>query len=105
MMNNFFRARLARHDRPKASAGRFGARRLAWRKCSRPFLLALPFEPATCNSRRASSWWGDREAPGTSVNNVGRARLPLRFMIALILLKNNFDLSAQKLVERFAGSV
>ena len=42
---------------------------------------------------------------GGSVSNAGRARRPLRLMIALTLLKNSFDLSDEELVARFAENV
>ena len=45
------------------------------------------------------------QVSGGAVSNAGRARRPLRLMIALTLLKNSFDLSDEALVARFAENV
>ncbi len=105
MTDDFFRARLdGMIDFNHALA--VLAQRLPWAQMERAVA------PCFARKARPEQWQADEDLFGTTaqvsgggISNAGRARRPLRLMIALILLKNSFDLSDEELVARFAENV
>ena len=105
MTDDFFRARLDGMIDPRHALAVF-AQRLPWARIEQA--VAPCFACKACPEQ----WQADEDLfgataqfSGGSVSNAGRARRPLRLMLALTLLKNSFDLSDEELVARFAENV
>lgn len=105
MTDDFFRARLDGMIDPRHALAVL-AQRLPWARIEQAV--------APCFARKARPeqllvdddlFGSTAQVVGGSVSNAGRARRPLRLMIALLLLKNSFDLSDEELVARFAENV
>ena len=105
MTDDFFRARLDGMIDPRHALAVL-AQRLPWAQ------IRQAIAPCFDRKARPEQWQADEDlfgqaaqVSGGSVSNAGRARRPLRLMLALTLLKNSFDLSDEELVARFAENV
>ncbi|MEO9101311.1 MAG: transposase, partial [Burkholderiaceae bacterium] len=105
MTDDFFRARLDSMIDPSHALAVL-AQRLPWAR------IEQAVSPCFARKARPEQLLVDDDLFGTTaqlagggISNAGRARRPLRLMLALTLLKNSFDLSDVELVARFAENV
>ena len=105
MTDDFFRARLDGMIDP-AHALAVLAHRLPWTQMEQAIAPCFARQPRPEQWQTNEDLFGPSvQVAGGAVSNAGRPRGSLRLMIALLLLKNSFDLSDEALVARFAENV
>jgi IS5 family transposase len=103
--DDFFRARLdqmidLRH--PLAVV----ATRMPWDEIEKALAPAFAHKDRAGRVVEGADLFGTTlQLAGAGVSNRGRPRLPIRLMVALLYLKHAFDVSDEKLVERWTENV